>query len=153
MKDSRPDTIEHIRRVRTLLLRVGRELMRRAEDHDNTKLEDPEKPLFDEYSPKLADTEYGSEEYYEYVEGLQEALDHHYEEYRHHPEHFEDGIEAMHLLDLLEMIVDWKAATERHDDDHGLLESIEENAERFGYGEELQKIFENTSAFLENIDE
>lgn len=59
----------------------------------------------------------------------------------------------MHLLDLIEMIVDWLAATERHNDDNGLFESIESNQDRFGYSDEMKTIFENTAKWLYQIDE
>lgn len=149
--DSRPDTVEHIRKVRTLLLRVGEEILRRADEHDRTKLEEPEKPIYDEYTPKLEDTEYGTEEYDQYLDEMGEALQHHYEQYRHHPEHFEEGVVDMHLLDLLEMVVDWRAATERHDDENGMHHSIEENQERFGYGDELKRILVNTAEWIEDL--
>jgi hypothetical protein len=38
----------------------------------------------------------------------------------------------MTLLDVIEMLADWKAATMRHDDGD-LAKSIVMNAERFGY--------------------
>lgn len=147
--DSRPENVEHIRKVRTLLIRIGRELMRRADEHDRTKLQDPEKPIFDEYTSKLEESEYGSEEYETFLDEMDEALQHHYEEYRHHPEHFDDGIDEMHLLDLLEMVVDWTAATERHDDDGDIYDSIEQNQDRFEYDDQLKSIFENTADWIE----
>lgn len=151
MYDSRLDTIEHIRKVRTLLIRLGGMLLERADNHDRAKLQPPEKEIYDEYTPKLADTEYGSDEYNQYLEEMDRALKHHYETYRHHPEHFEEGVHEMHLLDLLEMMVDWTAATERHDDGGDIYDSIEHNAERFEYGDELQVILENTADLLDDI--
>lgn len=53
------------------------------------------------------------------------------------------GVNGMTLLDLVEMFVDWKAATERHAD--GSLErSIKHNRERFAMSGQLSQIFENT---------
>lgn len=149
--DSTENTIRHIRKVRNILLKISQELTRRIEEHDRTKLEEPEKPIFDEYTPKLEESEYGSEEYETYLKEMEKALEHHYSEYRHHPEHFEDGIEDMHLLDLLEMVVDWTAAVDRHDDDHDIFDSIEHNSERFGYGEELKTIFDNTATWIQDL--
>lgn len=71
------------------------------------------------------------------------ALEHHYKNNRHHPEHFKNGIEGMTLVDLCEMISDWKAATLRHDDGD-ILKSIEMNQQRFGYTDELKQILINT---------
>lgn len=141
--DSRPDTLAHISVVQGHLLRVAADLKRRALVHDRSKLVEPEKAIFDEYSPKLRDTTYGSEEYEQYRREMGVALDHHYAANRHHPEHFEDGIRGMTLVDLVEMLCDWKAAVERHDDGD-LRRSIDINQERFGYGDELRRILENT---------
>jgi hypothetical protein len=46
-----------------------------------------------------------------------DGLKHHYAHNRHHPEFFgEDGVDGMSLVDVIEMLADWKAATEHHDD-------------------------------------
>lgn len=135
--DSTADTTAHINRVRTLLEQIEDNIFDRGTAHDRTKLEDPEKPLFDEYTPRLAETEYGSDEYFEDLKGLQPALDHHYATYRHHPEHHPNGIDDMNFLDLLEMLADWKAAGERQADGGDLRKSIEFNAKRFGYDEKM----------------
>ena len=65
-----------------------------------------------------------------FLEALKPALDIHYANNRHHPEHFPKGIRGMDLLDLLEMICDWKASSERHADGN-IFNSIEVNQKRF----------------------
>lgn len=136
--DSFPDSLKHINRVRGLLAQIDHALYRRGYEHDMTKLEEPEKSIFDEYTPKLKETEYGSDQYKEYLKGMQVALDHHYATYRHHPEFHKNGIKDMNFIDLMEMLADWKAATERHEDGD-LRKSIELNAKRFGYGPQMKK--------------
>lgn len=64
---------------------------------------------------------------------------------RHHPEHTELGIAGMTLTDLVEMLSDWKAATQRMADGGDLMRSIAVNQERFGYSDELRAILENTA--------
>jgi hypothetical protein len=49
----------------------------------------------------------------------------------------------MSLIDLIEMICDWKAATLRHNDGD-INKSIELNKDRFGYSDDLAQIFKNT---------
>jgi len=88
MEDQRPKTLEHISEVRNQLNLVINELHDRARDHDASKLEEPEKSIFDEYTPKLKNTTYGSTEYKQYLKEMKKALDHHYAYNRHHPEHF-----------------------------------------------------------------
>lgn len=146
--DSEEDTKEHIRRVRFYLVKCINELSGRSYNHDRDKIEDPvEKRLFDEYTPKLRECTYGSDEYKEFLKGLKEGLDIHYKNNRHHPEHFENGIKDMNLIDLLEMICDWKAASERHADGD-VYKSLVINKERFGYSDELYNILKNTVDFL-----
>ncbi len=85
--DSSVDTLKHIKRVAQLLTECSTELIRRANKHDDSKLESPEKEIFDEYTPKLKHSTYGSDEYKEFLKGMKVALEHHYEKNSHHPEH------------------------------------------------------------------
>ncbi len=78
---------------------------------------------------------------------MKPAIDHHNSANRHHPEHFEGGIHEMNLIDLLEMMCDWKAATLRHNDGD-IMKSIEINQKRFGYSDELAAILRNTANWL-----
>ncbi len=137
------ETFRHIETVRNLLQKVVIELLDRAEKHDQSKLESPEVELFTEFTPLLASTTYGSPEYEEFRKKLKPALDHHYAKNKHHPEHYVHGIDDMTLIDLVEMFVDWKAATLRHHDGN-LRKSIEKNTERFQISPQLRKILENT---------
>jgi hypothetical protein len=140
------DTIAHQDAVRMLLRRTIHELTFRMADHDQTKLMDPEFSAFAEVNDQLSDVEYDSEEYWELMDQLDDTLEHHYAAYRHHPEHFEEGVEEMTLVDLLEMLCDWAAATQRHDDDGDVFDSIEKNTERFGLSDQLAQILRNTAS-------
>jgi len=141
--DSTCDTLAHIERVRDLIGVFISKMIVRGHAHDKSKLQEPEKGCFDKYTPLLRGCTYGSEEYKGFLVGLGEGLRHHYENNSHHPEHYGDGIKGMSLLDVVEMFCDWKAATERHADG-SLDKSISINKERFGYGEVLECIFQNT---------
>ncbi|MFC1696880.1 DUF5662 family protein [Nanoarchaeota archaeon] len=141
--DSTEDTLNHIKRIRELLSDAADELMLRGQLHDKSKLSEPEKSIFDEYTPKLKGCTYGSDEYKQYLVDLKDALDHHYANNSHHPEHYENGINGMNLLDLVEMLFDWKASSERHDDGD-IYRSIDINAKRFNIPDYLVDIFKNT---------
>lgn len=141
--DSRVDTYEHIWEVQKKLQHVINLLHIRALFHDRTKLESPEVELFDKHTPKLKKLTYGSPEYMESLEALKPALEHHYARYSHHPEHYPDGIKGMSLIDLIEMLCDWIAATKRMENGD-ILKSININKERFGYSDELEQILWNT---------
>lgn len=141
------DTMRHIERVRNLLNVFVVELLDRSKLHDQSKLDRPEVEAFTEYTPKLAECTYGSQEYEGYRKALGAALDHHYARNRHHPEHHKHGVDDMNLVDLLEMFCDWKAASERHNDGN-ILKSIEKNADRFKMSPQLVQVFENTAKLL-----
>lgn len=195
--DSTAETLLHIRKVQANLGLMARALLLRGEVHDDSKLGPEEKPLFDEYTPKLSATTYGSAEYKEHLKGLKPAKDHHDSVNSHHPEHYklwhcpfcernlqesdtwvsdgsttdEDGnptrfclrctgghgiyeftvtekdrvhsLEGFDLLDLVEMLCDWKAATERHADGD-IMKSLEINEGRFHISPQVMSILRNT---------
>ena len=175
--NSAKETTKHIRNVRRLLRMVEADLEVRGYIHDRSKLHKPEKEIFDEMTPKLKGCTYGSDEYKGYLKEMNVALQHHYAENRHHPEHFKyyecigcfkrfyeepnrcdvcgysqfqirSDITQMNLIDLIEMLMDWKAATLRHADGD-ILRSIELNQKRFEYSDGLKKIFLNTIEYLD----
>ena len=153
--DSRPETREHIDRVRHFVARAISNLQDRSDRHDKSKLEHPELPAFDIATPKLAQMEYGSEEYKQSLRDLGPALAHHFEHNDHHPEHYENSCAGMSLMALIEMLCDWRAASERvkqHTDDPEKVKTFEAglafNQERFGYSDELAGILLNTAREL-----
>lgn len=147
--DSKADTLEHIKRVQDLLTMVAIELVTRGVLHDASKLESPEKELFDLYTPLLKNIKFGDPDYTDSLDKLKVALDHHYKHNSHHPQHYPNGINDMTLLDIIEMFVDWKAASERTKNG-SIIDSIELNEKRFSINPQLINIFKNTVNFLEN---
>lgn len=146
--DSTQDTIRHIEAVRRRLTEIYIKLERRGYVHDASKLDSPEKEIFDQVTPKLKSLTYGSDEYKAALAKMGDALQHHYAMWSHHPEHFENGINGMSLLDVVEMFADWKAATERVADGD-MLKSMEINRERFGISDQLYSILVNTVREME----
>lgn len=86
--DSTHDTTKHIARVRELLNECRINLGVRSALHDESKLQEPEKSAFDLATPRLAGSTYGSDEYKGFLADLKPALDHHYTNNSHHPEHY-----------------------------------------------------------------
>lgn len=143
------NTWKHKQQVAKLMYKLIKRLMVKAISHDDSKLEDPEVEIFKAYETKLNGTTYGSDEYKQYLKEMKPALDHHYSVNRHHPEHFPGGIMDMNLIDILEMVCDWKASTMRHNDGN-ILTSIDKNQERFKYSDELSQIMKNTLELFED---
>jgi hypothetical protein len=142
-EQERKDTIAHIERVRELLGNIMEQVEQRAEEHDLWKLSRKELPNFTE-AKKLKTMTYNTPEYKEALKELGPALEHHYSKYRHHPEYHENGVDDMNLVDLIEMIADWKAAGERHRDGN-IFTSINENKKRFKMSKQLCKVLWNTA--------
>ena len=148
LDECRVETQKHIEKVRKYIRFFTDKLTTRGVEHDTTKLETPEVELFAEHTEQLAQLNYGSEEYKAALTALKPALDHHYGVYRHHPEHFPNGINDMNLIDLVEMMADWKASSERHNNGN-ILKSIEINSKRFGINDQLTQILLNTAKIME----
>ena len=196
--DSRADTLAHIARVHALLDECQMNLNTRGSVHDASKLEEPEKSVFDECTAKLKLMAYGSDAYFAALAELKPALDHHYAKNSHHPEYWpaventpmssmlrltaqaqeeqaeaakigspddsgavlllfqtakrirasademEASVNNMSLFDVLEMLMDWKAATERMKDGGDIRRSLEINTERFKLSPQLVNILRNT---------
>jgi hypothetical protein len=143
--DSEAETGEHIRQVAKRLEKVCTELRDRGYFHDASKLGPEEKPIFDAVTPKLKELTYGSDEYRASLKELGPALAHHYANNSHHPEHYQNGIAGMDLLDLIEMYCDWAAATLRTKDGD-MSKGLAINAERFKIEPQLASILRNTWA-------
>lgn len=148
MHRSEKQTLDHIRRVQELLRYFTDELHERGEIHDASKLREPERGMFRQEVDTLSNVRYGSKEYADALDRLGLALRHHYEQNPHHPEHHENGIDGMTLFDIVEMLVDWKAASERHEDGD-LDRSIAINMDRFGLNIQLVNILLNTARALD----
>ena len=138
------ETKKHISNVISKVNDFSEEMILQTSKHDLSKLEDPEKKIFDEFTPKLKNSIYGSDEYKSFLVSMKLALDHHYTNNRHHPEYFKTGLDEMDLIDLVEMLCDWKAATERSTNGD-IFKSLELNKKRFNISEQTYNILCNTA--------
>jgi hypothetical protein len=138
--DCRSDVEEHKKKVSYWLTNFIHILTSRSVHHDESKLESFERSVFNEWTPNLKTVEFGSQAYKEALEGMGVGLKHHYENNRHHPEHYENGINGMTLMDLVEMVADWMAAAGAKNQQVNL----DYLAERFGISDQLVEIIANT---------
>lgn len=193
------ETLKHIEQVMQLLATMQHEILKRMFSHDRSKLESPEMEMFEQFTDRLAGLTYGSEEYKQCLEEMKaSALNHHYENNRHHPEYFEgcpkderaiancdsliaalnqmqaqypddeyaigysldlvqahkqtleSNVNGMNLIDVLEMVCDWKAANLRHNDGN-IYHSVEINTKRFGLSPQLVSLILNTLPLLKSV--
>lgn len=137
------ETHKHVKRVNYFLNLFVIDILKRGQTHDNSKFEEPELSVYAEHTPKLKDVVYGSEEYKSLLKLTKPAIEHHYKENRHHPEYWPNGIDDMTLVDLIELLSDWRAATERNKNGN-IRRSLDLNTEKYKISPQLKKILENT---------
>ena len=138
--DCTNDVIEHRNSVRYWIEDIVHMLQMRAKIHDQSKLNEPEKSVYDEFTPKLKEVEYGSDQYKANLVAMGDGLKHHYENNRHHPEHYENGVNGMTLIDLVEMVCDWMASAQAK----GKPVDIDRLTARFNLSPQLTEIILNT---------
>lgn len=141
------DLVDHKARVAKHLHNAAIELIKRAIVHDNSKFSPEEYEAYEAAFSELQKYAYGSDEFKAALATIQPAIQHHYAVNSHHPEHFENGINDMTLVQLIEMLCDWKAASERSQTDRqkGMLI----NKGRFGIGDQLFGILQRTLIAME----
>lgn len=127
------------------------DIMDRAYRHDESKLHEPEKERFGYVGTHqhLSKHTYGSDEYKKSLEYLGPALDHHYQENDHHPQHFPNGISGMNLMQLVEMWLDWLAACKRNKNGN-IYQSLEVNKDRFKISDQLYNVLLNQADVVES---
>ena len=135
------------------LLGFSLKLLWRGVMHDISKYQWCEAKHFARVTRLLKSTKFGSEEYKAQLRSIRPAIDHHYAHNRHHPEYFlcytatnqpEGGpLSKMNLVDIVEMLCDWKAAVKRNPGG-SLRDSIEQGQQRFDYTYELKHILHNS---------
>jgi len=136
-------TMEHIQNVQKYMASFIDKLMYRLLNHDKSKMENPELLYFVQFTSKLKELTYGSDEYEQSLKDMKPALDHHYAWNFHHPEHNKNGINGMTLVDLIEMLADWTSSVKRSPNG-SIIKSLEINKKRFGISDQLYEILENT---------
>lgn len=119
-----------------------KELMERASEHDSSKLESPELEVI-AAAPDLSKLAYGTPEYEASLENIRPALEHHYSKNRHHPEFWVNGVNGMDLVDLIELLCDWEASSQRNKNGN-INKSIEINGKKYNISPQLVEILNNT---------
>ena len=146
------DTITHIGEVQEAIEIVAGQLHQRGIAHDRTKLQELEFDTFVSTRPKFKKANYGTPEYQECIELAKPGVDHHYANNRHHTGFHKNGIDDMTLIDVIEMICDWKAAA-RRSPDKNLEDTLEYAFNKYEIGEQLARMILNTLSELKWIYE
>jgi hypothetical protein len=146
------ETRKHIMRVNELLMVFVRELTWRGVEHDFTKFMPVEimaLAKMQELTDREGHVEFGTVEYEQRKALLEPMLDNHYRCNRHHPEYHGNGVNGMNLIDVLEMFVDWKAASERSGNKFDMKHAIAKYKIEPQLAQILQNTFDN---FIYEVD-
>lgn len=136
-------TLAHKAWVAYYLAGIIARLAWRALAHDASKLTAAEAAGFARVIGDLKDSEYGSQAYRENLRVIRPVVDRHQRANRHHPECHAAGLYGMDLVDLTEMLCDWRAAVRRHKTG-SIVKSLAINRARFEMADQLAEILHNT---------
>lgn len=122
-------------------------LLTQINTHDDSKLEEPEISLFSKNIEDFSNTnEYLSQDYNKLLQDINDAKEQHYVNNRHHPEHFENGVDNMTLIDVIDMLLDWLCSNVIYKNNIEEIEKmIRKQQKRFNLSDQLTKILINTS--------
>jgi hypothetical protein len=137
------DIMNHKEKVLKYLNQIISNFTKRGISHDDSKLQSPEKEYYDKYSPEFWKTKYMSDEYKAIQAKMWPGIEHHITNNTHHPEAFEHGVKGMSFLDLMEMLADWKAASERNNAT-SFIEGMKINKDRWNISDDLYDAMINT---------
>ena len=114
-------------------------LQERSIMHDLSKLQEDEFDGFVEADSAQLYKDFASKEYHTKLkENKGIAL--HLSRNRHHPDMFPNGVSDMSFIDILEMVVDWKSASETYGTD--FIEGLKYSFERFNLDEKQRWLVE-----------
>ena len=85
------------------------------------------------------------------MDSIRPAIENHYKNNRHHTGFHKNGVNDMNLMDLCEMVADWKAA-ERRSPDKKLSDTLYHAFVKYEINDQLGKIIINTLKSLNWID-
>ena len=149
--DFKEKLFKHIEGVQNYLKTIGLIITTRGYEHDSSKVSDEEYKYF-KMANSIDRNQFKTyEEYLDYVKPtLDKGLKHHYEYNRHHPEHFDNGVNDMTLIDIIEMIIDWKVSIEQNG--KKLEDEIGYNFDKYNISDQLKKIIMNTFEYINEYE-
>ena len=134
-----------------MVAQVRANLEQRGISHDRSKFLADEFDAFVQTRPRFRSANYGSPEYRACVDEIRPAIERHYARNRHHPDYYSQGVAGMSLIDLLEMLADWKAASDRNPN-LTFADSLPKAYEKHGISEPMQRHIEQTLQELGWLD-
>lgn len=125
--------LRHQKQVSFLLRELAREFERRADLHDESKLQLDELEGFIQFN--TPPVEYGSFEYEATVQGVS-ATGIHVGRNSHHPEYWPNGVADMNFADIIEMLCDWEIARQARDTEQDINKTWVTRQKRFNLSDQ-----------------
>ena len=137
------DQDRHQRRVGRMLRVIAKELEHRQYMHDRSSYEAPERLIVARNKRLLFNRSVGkSTTLMKGATELLHAVSTHYKKNRHHPEHWSNGVWDMTLVDVIEMVCDWRST--------GC--NIEDRLTKYHIDGPLADVIRSTNRMLEQHD-
>lgn len=145
----RRDIIDHKRRVYKHINTISKELMHRAFEHDNDKIEDDLIfDIYNEHSQTQRSIPFGTKERIDFEHiTMGPAVDKHIHANRHHLYNSRNPLSFEHanLLDYIEILCDWKSAMERNElSEEDEIERIKFLLDKYNFPEDIKVAMLNT---------
>jgi hypothetical protein len=133
--------IKHKLDVFYYILKLCWALIKRGIKHDLSKFSKEEFEYIYNLSVRGKNVKFGSKEYYKLVDSVKSAKLSHSQKNRHHFE-YHNSVNDMDLIDIIEVLCDWLAATKRQNGN--IYKSIIINQKRYNLSTELTNFIKNT---------
>ena len=135
----------HIAEFQQAIDTLTEKLKQRAKAHDASKLKEPELTQYTEAEEKLENFKPGSKSYLTFARKEDIILSKHYSKNPHHVEHFKNGFNDMTILDLVDVLTDWRL--DCGDEDWNKF--VDDRKDYYKMSDQLVDIFKNSKDVLE----
>ncbi len=136
----------HKEKMEEKLILVSEEFSKRAKDHDNDKLENPEiYQTYKEHFPELKKIPFGTREYFAYEKEHFDKAHQIHAQNRHHFYSRRNNLDDINLFDLIEVVIDISESAKQYGDEKKIMESLK-NKQVLNY--ELEELIKNTIEYL-----
>lgn len=124
--------MEHKARVKQWIEVFIKELRRRADIHDDSKLREPEISGW-RAMDKEPRYKYGTKEYFDKVDKYKWLMEQHWKSNRHHPEYWtlNPDKQSRDLIDIIEMLSDWLGYSSKKPSYKEAKKLVEEQTKRY----------------------
>lgn len=143
---------KHRKQVGSYLKSIIENIGDRAHAHDISKFMEDELNGFSYFERMDPSLKYGSPEYKEAFKKIEhhvrEAIILHHSRNDHHPE-YHNNVQDMNFLQIIEMVCDWKAASETYSDSGSFMRSVEIGMGKYDFSDPQIWLINQVADFLE----